>query len=224
VDGAEVTLGFSSGVQRERARVASFRLTRHPVTVADYRSCVTSGGCPTPRGQCAVSGGLLDRSNFDDPDSQDVPLACVLPSEAAAYCAFVGGRLPTVSEWLLAARSPNVQKYAWGNEPPSCSTHPVADGILAEPLSCCAGPEPCSVPTLARVGAHPAGASSAGLEEVLYARGELAVSDASTSLASCGGGTCAVTGRVGAIEGLIPAPSNAVDSMTFRCAFAEAAR
>jgi formylglycine-generating enzyme required for sulfatase activity len=43
-------------------------------------------------------------------------MVCVDWQEAARYCAWVGGRLPTESEWEYAARGPQSLLYPWGNQ------------------------------------------------------------------------------------------------------------
>jgi sulfatase modifying factor 1 len=44
------------------------------------------------------------------------PVTQISAADAAAYCAWAGGRLPTVVEWEVAARAGAATRYPWGDD------------------------------------------------------------------------------------------------------------
>ncbi|HPY19680.1 MAG TPA: SUMF1/EgtB/PvdO family nonheme iron enzyme, partial [Polyangiaceae bacterium] len=52
-------------------------------------------------------------------DMEDRPINCVTWYEAFAFCVWDGGRLPTESEWEMAASGGKNRLYPWGSEAPS---------------------------------------------------------------------------------------------------------
>jgi len=52
--------------------------------------------------------------------------------QAEAYCRSVNGRLPSLDEWLLAARGPSPRRFSWGDQPPArCDQHPFAAQLVS---------------------------------------------------------------------------------------------
>jgi formylglycine-generating enzyme required for sulfatase activity/serine/threonine protein kinase len=102
-----------------------FELDLYEVTAGDYARCVAAGKCTPAR----IHGAHIDQAQADklassctttDPAKMRHPVNCVDQSQAAAYCAFVGKRLPTEAEWEYAARGLDGREYPWGTSPPSC--------------------------------------------------------------------------------------------------------
>jgi len=89
--------------------VSSFYVDRYPVTNRRYRACVNAGVCELP-----VANGATD---YMDPTKDDHPVHAVHYDQAAAYCAWDGGRrLLTEAEWEKAARGPAPRDvdFPWG--------------------------------------------------------------------------------------------------------------
>lgn len=88
------------------------------VSVNAYAKCARAHACPSepvsrdealPR--CTWRNGLLSH-----------PINCVTWKEAAQFCQWIGGRLPTATEWEYAATSGEHGKlYPWGESSPNAA-------------------------------------------------------------------------------------------------------
>jgi formylglycine-generating enzyme required for sulfatase activity len=129
---------------------------RVEVSVDAYRGCVSEATlCTAPaQGNYFVAGRELHPVNF------------VTADDAASFCAVVGKRLPTQTEWhWIAQQGTNASPYPWGVE---------------EPLAADAVPRVCGLgaPSTCETGAHTAGQSSAGILDLSGNVAELVVAAA----------------------------------------------
>jgi formylglycine-generating enzyme required for sulfatase activity len=134
VPAGDYVIGRDAGETRQRiVDVDAFELARTPVTNAQYEHFVAEAGAPAP-------------PNWPAP--ADHPVTFVDWHEAAAFCAWAGGRLPTETEWEKAARGTDGRTYPWGDEEDE-GRAAVGAGIKRGSTS--------------PVGSHPDGASPYGL-------------------------------------------------------------
>jgi serine/threonine-protein kinase len=97
--------GAENDSPTRRVYVDGFYISRHPVTNAEYHAFAEATGYRRPE---YWKDGIY-------PDWQaDHPVTYVNWHDAAAYCRWVGGRLPTEAEWEKAARGTDGRRYPWG--------------------------------------------------------------------------------------------------------------
>jgi iron(II)-dependent oxidoreductase len=101
--------------------VRPFAVGRYPVTVLNYLQFIEAGGYGDKR--FWMAGGYGDYTAPENWQGQmrypNRPILEVSWFEAAAYCAWADGRLPTEAEWESAARGGrDGVRYPWGNEEP----------------------------------------------------------------------------------------------------------
>ena len=120
------------------AQIAPFDLDALEVSEARWDACVTAGACPG-----APLSGEPGRA-----------VAGVTAGEAARFCRWAGGALPTSAQLAFAAAGKAGRRYAWGDTGAVCRR--AAWGLVAGPCGWGArGPE--------LAGSHPDGASPEGV-------------------------------------------------------------
>ncbi len=101
--------------------VAPFGISRTEVTTAQYAICVEAGKCPAIDYGACRGGPSLAAATPEFFGAPDQPAVCLTRAEARAYAAFVGGRLPTPTEWMFAARGGrSADGFPWGHAPATC--------------------------------------------------------------------------------------------------------
>jgi formylglycine-generating enzyme required for sulfatase activity len=99
----------------------------HPVTVGSYRqflAAVARDGCaawdhpdtPADHTHEPWQERLREPRYFTDPRFEDYPVNCVTWWSAYAFAAWAGRRLPTCTEWEVAARGADGRLFPWGDD------------------------------------------------------------------------------------------------------------
>lgn len=79
--------------------LSAFYIQRYPVTNGQYLEFVRNTGYVSRDG----TNFLAQLSGRLTAELEDLPVTYVSPADAAAYAAYVGGKLPTEAQWQYAA-------------------------------------------------------------------------------------------------------------------------
>ncbi len=243
-------VGGADEYPQHAVTVAAYCMDRTEVTVGRYRTCVNAGGC-TPGGTTISYPGVTaarhhafdGTCNWAKSGREAHPINCVDWEQARAFCQWVGGRLPTETEWEYGARGTDGRTYPWGNEPApgptllnacgaECAAWERAHDVVDEAMY--RGDD--GWPTTAPVGSFPAGRSPFGLDDmagnVWEWTGDCYGTYSATAAVDPTGPTGSCTYRVfrgGSWGGTVPSgvraavrdgdsPSGQGDDVGFRCA------
>ena len=121
--------------------VVAFALDSHEITCARWARCVEAGRCPA-LASCTEPG---------------LPARGLTKREAEGFCAFEGGRLPTLDEHTFASGGSRPRRYPWGDTGAVCrrAVWSMVDGVCGVRG---AGPDVA--------GSRPDGASPEGLYDL----------------------------------------------------------
>ncbi|HTN51595.1 MAG TPA: SUMF1/EgtB/PvdO family nonheme iron enzyme [Anaeromyxobacter sp.] len=232
VSGGTFRMGAGSGPAGNIAdfnSVGPFLLDVTEVTVSAYGACVKAGGCPPApttvrwewiRDKDRARWSPLCNANLSD--RGDHPINCVDWTQAVAYCAWAGKRLPTEQEWEWAARNGSEGTgFPWGDDPPLARACWNGEGNDAG-----RGSRQGTCP----VGSHPAGDSRAGVKDLSGNVAEWTSSEdvvgadgrgrggTPVKVARGGGWSDTEQPKISALARLLDLPSRRDAQLGFRCA------
>jgi formylglycine-generating enzyme required for sulfatase activity len=113
IPASEFTMGSNDGENDEKpphqVYLDAFYIDKFEVTTPSYAKFIEAAGGVLPKfWEGVMPGGEGDR-----------PVVGIDWNNAAAYCQWVGKRLPTEAEWEKAARGFDGRIYPWGHESPT---------------------------------------------------------------------------------------------------------
>jgi len=111
---------LSNEMPQHRVYLSKFRISRTPVTNAQYKQFVDATEHESPE---HWENGKIPSGK------ENHPVVWVSWHDAQAFCQWANVRLPTEAEWEKAARGTDGRIYPWGNEEPDKSRTNFGDAV-----------------------------------------------------------------------------------------------
>lgn len=96
------------GYPRRTVELPAFQLDKYEVTNSQYLACMHAGACTAPS-EPASEPAIEEAAG-------NLPVVYVNAYQAAAFCQWIGRRLPTEAEWERAARGIEGRIWPWAGE------------------------------------------------------------------------------------------------------------
>ena len=107
----ETFLDLYQLTQPEDTFINSFYMDKYEVSIHSYIRCIEADVCD-PFTIENIYQSYIVNPNIDT----DIPVTEVTYYDAAIYCAWRGGRLPTSAEWEYAASGQDNRQFSWGDD------------------------------------------------------------------------------------------------------------
>jgi len=134
--GAEGGLAEIDEGPKHKVMLDTFLIGKYEVTNKQYYTFVRATGHRTPE-NCCDPKYTVWKGNMPLEGTAEEPVINVSWDDAAAFCKWVGGRLPTEAEWEKAAKGTDGRIYPWGNDSPMSGNRA---NFSFEPVSMWEGP------------------------------------------------------------------------------------
>ncbi len=134
--GAEGGAAEADEAPKHKVYLDAYLIGKYEVTNKQYHMFVKATGHRLPQ-NCCEPKYTTWKGDAPMDGTDDLPIFNISWDDAAAFCKWVSGRLPTEAEWEKAAKGTDGRIYPWGNESPMSGNRA---NFSFEPVSVWEGP------------------------------------------------------------------------------------